>query len=173
LAGLIDDSAQAISGFSSSYIIPYLPILVIALLTVILAYGLSGRRSRYRVRMALRAEMRSNINVTKAILTYADSQLSGQMSVSPMPRYHMRAFAAYKRIGLMEKTQPKVAEELENLYLNMESVNKAGKRQEDLAFGPAAAFPNAHTLRLENLNFARDTANNIISPYQDRLRTEK
>jgi hypothetical protein len=173
MPGLVDDSAQAISGFSSSYVIPYLPILVIALLTVVLAYQLSGRRTRYRVRMALRAEMRSNISVTKAILTYADTQLSGQTSISPMPRYHTRAFAAYKRLGLMEKTHPKVAEELDNLYLNMESVNKAGKRQEDLAFGPAAAFPNAHTLRLENLNFARDTANNIISPYQDRLRTEK
>ena len=88
MAGLIDDSAQAISGFSSSYIIPYLPILVIALLTVILAYGLSGRRSRYRVRMALRAEMRSNINVTKAILTYADSQLSGQMSEDEKEMVH-------------------------------------------------------------------------------------
>ena len=173
MAGIVDLSAQLITTFASTYVIPYLPILVIALLTVALAYGLAGRRARFRVRAALRAEMRANANVTKAIIAYADSQLSGQTSIAPMPRYQLRAFVAYKRSGMIEKTNPKIAEELESLYLNMESVNKAGRRQEDLAFGPAAAFPNAHTLRLENLNFARDTAHNIIGPYQDRLRAGK
>ncbi len=168
-----DQIAQMISGFSQTYVIPYLPILVIALIVVWVAFMLEGRRIRYRLRAALRAEMRANATVTKAIVSYADTQLSGQMSVSPMPRYNMKAFRDFKRHGLMEKTAPKIAEELENLYLNMESVNRAGKRQEDLAFGPAAAFPNAHTLRLENLTFARDTAHNIIGPYQDRLKAGK
>jgi hypothetical protein len=173
MSGLVDQTAQATGNFFSTYVIPYIPILVISLLTVLAAFYLNGRRTRFRTRAALRAEMRANMNVTKAIVNYADGQLSGQTSVSPMPRYYTRAFMAYKRQGLMEKTHPKVAEELENLYLNMESVNKAGKRQEDLAFGPAAAFPNAHTLRLENLTFARDTAHNIIGPYQDRLKAGK
>lgn len=173
MVAITDQVAQAISSFSQTYIIPYLPILIIALIVVWVAFWLSGRRTRYRLRAALREEMRTNSNVTKAIVAYADAQLSGQTSVSPMPRYHMKAFMECKEFGLVEKTLPKIAEELENLYLNMESVNKAGRRQEDLAFGPAAAFPNAHTLRLENLTFARDTAHNIIGPYQDRLKAEK
>ncbi len=173
LVALTEQVAQAISSFSLTYVIPYLPILVIALIVVWVAFSLSGRRNRYRLRAALRAEMRTNMNVTKAILTYADSQLSGQTSVAPMPKYHVRAFFEYKKHGLMEKTLPKIADELESLYLNMESVNKAGRRQEELAFGPAAAFPNAHTLRLENLTFVRDTAHNLIAPYQDRLKSGK
>jgi hypothetical protein len=166
---LSDQIAQLISSFSRTYIIPYLPVLIIALLVVWVAFDLTGRRRKNLVRAALRAEIRTNIAVTKAITAYADKQLSGQTSISPMPRYHMRAFLEYKRLGMMEKVPPKIAEELENLYLNMESVNKAGKRQEDLAFGPASAYPNAHNLRIENLTFARDTVHNIIAPYEDRL----
>ena len=171
MLAITDQIAQTVSSFSQTYVIPYIPILVITLIVVWVAFSLTTRRQNYRVRAALRAEMRSNVSITKAVVAYADAQMSGQTSVSPMPRYHMRAYYEYKKHGLAEKAQPKIAEELENLYLNMESVNKAGARQEDLAFGPAAAFPNAHTLRLENLTFARDTAHNIIGPYQDRLKT--
>ncbi len=103
-------------------------------------------------------------------MAYADAQLSGDTSVAPMPRYKTHAFMAYKRQGLLEKLPQKITEELEELYLNKESVNKAGRRQEELAFGPAAAFPNAHTLRLENLTYVRDTAHNVVEPYQDRLK---
>jgi hypothetical protein len=70
---------------------------------------------------------------------------------------------------MLDKIPRRIADELERIYLDMQSVNDAGRRQEELAFGPAAAFPNAHTLRLENLTYARDTAHNIIEPYQDRL----
>ena len=87
-----------------------------------------------------------------------------------MPRYNLVAFIQYKRAGLLQKVPRKTAEELEELYLYKESVNKAGRRQEELAFGPAAAFPNAHTLRLQNLTYIRDTVHNVIGPYHDRLK---
>ena len=156
--------------FFQTYIQPYLVTLGIALVSVLFAFWLTGKRANGKVKSSLRAELRSNMKVTKAIITYADGQLSGQISVAPMPMYRTRAFDDYKKLGFMEHMHSKIAEELEDLYLSMFSVNNAGERQEELAFGPAAAYPNAHTLRLENLTYVRDTAHNIISPYQDRLK---
>ena len=145
-------------------------VLAIAFLTTGLAVYLVGRNRRRGPKMALRAEMRWNVRVTKAIMSYADSQLSGETSVAPMPMYRLGAFLEYAKAGMLERIPVKLGEELEKIYMTMKSVNLAGRRQEELAFGPAAAFPNAHTLRLENLTYARDTAHNIIEPYQDRLR---
>ena len=156
-----------------TYVFPYLFTLVIALVAVWFAFLLSKRAARGRARRSLRAEMKTNAKVTGLITAYADGQLSGETTVAPMPMYHTRAFLEYKRMGLLEKLPRKVVDELEQLYLNKHSVNKAGRRQEELAFGPAAAFPNAHTLRLENLTYVRDTAHNLIEPYQDRLRNTK
>jgi hypothetical protein len=173
LAGPYDQMIQAASDFLQTYVLPYLVVLAIAFLTTGLAFFLQGRGRRRALRKALKGEFRTNAKVTRAIVAYADSQLSGDTSVAPMPEYRIRAFRDYANGGLLEKLPQKFAEELEQIYLSMISVNKAGRRQEDLAFGPAAAFPNAHTLRLENLTYARDTAHNIIEPYQDRLRDIK
>ena len=118
-------------------------------------------------------ELRTNAKVTKQIVEYADSQLSGDTSVAPMPKYQTQAFLEYKRLAMGRRIPPKILEELESLYLSKESVNEAGRRQEELAFGPAAAFPNAHTLRLENLTYLRDTAHNMIEPYLDRLKATR
>ena len=142
----------------------------IAFLTIGFVLALLGRGRRRGLKSALRAEIRSNVRVTAAIVAYADAQLSGDTSVAPMPRYRIGAFKAYADSGLLERVPKKISDELERLYLSIISVNRAGRRQEELAFGPAAAFPNAHTLRLENLTYARDNAHNIIEPYQDRLR---
>jgi hypothetical protein len=152
------------------YVFPYLFTLVIAFLSVWLAFAISRSNARHKARNMLRAELRENAILTRKIMEYADSQLSGNTSVAPMPSYSKRAYMEYKRLGLTERLPKKIRDELEILYLNKESVNKAGRRQEDLAFGPAAAFPNAHTLRLENLTFVRDTAHNVIEPFQDRIR---
>jgi len=132
--------------------------------------ALASRHGRGSLKRALRAEFKANLRITKVLVTYADSQLSGDNSVAPMPMYRTGAYRKYVDAGLLNKLPKKIGEELEQVYLSMMSVNKAGRRQEELAFGPAAAFPNAHTLRLENLTYARDTAHNIIEPYQDRLR---
>jgi len=156
--------------YFGSYILPYLVVLAIAFMTTAFALVVIDRGRKLSLKGKLRAELRSNSKVTRAILNYADTQLSGGNSVAPMPLYITRAFRGYSNAGLLEKLHPKIAEELTQIYMCMTSVNKAGKRQEELAFGPSAAFPNAHTLRLENLTFARDTAHNIIEPYQDRLR---
>jgi hypothetical protein len=159
--------------FLQTYIIPYIIVLAIAFLTVAFAFDLNERNSRYKARKALVNEIRTNAKVTTAIVTYADGQLSGENSVQPMPRYETEAFEEYKKQGLLKKLSPKIVDELESLYLSKLSVNEAGRRQEELAFGPAAAFPNAHTLRLENLTYLRDTAHNVIEPYLDRLKATR
>jgi hypothetical protein len=155
--------------FLEKDVIPYLVVLAIAFVTATFALALVGRGKRRSTKKALRGELRTNIKVTKAIVAYADAQLSGDTSVAPMPRYRTVAFTNYVSEGLLYGIPRRIADELERIYLDMFSVNEAGRRQEELAFGPAAAFPNAHTLRLENLTYVRDTAHNIIEPYQDRL----
>ena len=156
--------------FFQTFVLPYVIVLGIAFLTVWFGLSISKSNERRKTREALRAELRSNMVVTKELTAYADSQLSGETSVAPMPTYRNHAYRKYKGLGLLERLPEKIGQELEHLYLNMESVNKAGRRQEELAFGPAAAYPNAHTLRLENLTYVRDTTHNIIEPYQDRLK---
>jgi hypothetical protein len=170
LASAYDQFWQLVYDFLQLYIIPYIIVLAIAFLSVAFAFNLNDRNARYKARRALVNEIRTNSKVTTAIVTYADGQLSGENSVMPMPRYETQAFEEYKKQGLLRKLPPKIIDELESLYLSKESVNEAGRRQEELAFGPAAAFPNAHTLRLENLTYLRDTAHNVIEPYLDRLK---
>jgi len=166
----MDQFWQLVLDFLQLYVLPYIIVLAIAFLTVAFAFNLNDRNMRYKARRALALELRTNGKVTTSIVTYSDGQLSGEASVMPMPRYEMDAFQDYKRLGLLRRLQPKIVDELESLYLSKLSVNEAGRRQEELAFGPAAAFPNAHTLRLENLTYIRDTAHNVIEPYLDRLK---
>jgi len=168
-----DQIISGVAEFLQKYVLHNLVILAIAFLTTGFAVFLLGRRRRWTLKSALRAEIMSNVTVTQAVVAYADAQISGETSVAPMPTYRTVAFRKYANAGLLERLPVKIAEELEQVYLSMVSVNKAGRRQEDLAFGPAAAFPNAHTLRLENLTYVRDTAHNIIDPYQDRLKDIK
>ena len=170
LATPVDQFSQLVLDFLQDYVLPYVIVLAIAFLTVAFAFNLNERNMRYKARRALSLEIRTNAKVTTAIVAYADTQLSGEASVQPMPRYEMEAFHQYKSLGLLRKLPPKIVDELESLYLSKQSVNEAGRRQEELAFGPAAAFPNAHTLRLENLTYLRDTAHNVIEPYLDRLK---
>lgn len=159
--------------FLEFYVLPNIITLAIAFLAVAFAFNLYERNQRYKARRSLANEIRTNGKVTTAIVAYADGQLSGETSVQPMPRYETEAFLEYKRLGLLRRLPPKIIDELEALYLSKESVNEAGRRQEELAFGPAAAFPNAHTLRLENLTYLRDTAHNVIEPYLDRLKATR
>ena len=173
MATLADTVMQVTVQFLQTYVLPYLVILAISLFSVWFGFALSRRNVRARARRALAVELRTNARITKDIVEYADSQLSGDTSVSPMVRYQTQAFLEYKRNGLFRRLPPKIFEELESLYLSKESVNEAGRRQEELAFGPAAAFPNAHTLRLENLTYIRDTAHNVIEPYLDRLKATR
>jgi len=170
LSSPIDQFWQLALEFLQFYVLPYVIVLAIAFLTVAFAFNLNDRNMKYKARRALALEIRTNAKVTTAIVTYADTQLSGEASVQPMPRYEVEAFHEYKKLGLLRRLPPKIVDELESLYLSKASVNEAGRRQEELAFGPAAAFPNAHTLRLENLTYLRDTAHNVIEPYLDRLK---
>ncbi len=173
MASGYDQLWQTAVWFIETYLIPNLIVLAIAFLAVAFAFDLNERNAKYKARRALALELRTNARVTTNIVAYADNQLSGEGSVQPMPRYETHAFDEYKKLGLLRRLQPKIVDELESLYLSKISVNEAGRRQEELAFGPAAAFPNAHTLRLENLTYLRDTAHNVIEPYLDRLKATK
>ncbi len=173
MASGYDQFAQLAVQFLQEYVIPYIIVLAIAFLTVAFAFNLNERNAKYKARRALALEIRTNAKVTTNIVTYADGQLSGETSVQPMPRYETHAFEEFKKLGMLRSLPPKIVDELESLYLSKVSVNEAGRRQEELAFGPAAAFPNAHTLRLENLTYLRDTAHNVIEPYLDRLKATK
>ncbi len=168
-----DQFWQLLSEFLQTYVIPYIIVLAIAFLSVAFAFNLNERNAKYKARRALALEIRTNLKVTTNIVSYADSQLSGEGSVQPMPRYETHSFEEYKKLGMLRRLPPKIIDELESVYLSILSVNEAGRRQEELAFGPAAAFPNAHTLRLENLTYLRDTAHNIIEAYLDRLKATK
>jgi len=169
----MDSLIQQAIAFLQVWVLPYFIILIISFAGIWFAFALSRRNQSWRARRALAVELRTNAKITKRIVEYADSQLSGDTSVAPMPRYQTQAFLEYKRLALGRRIPPKILEELEALYLSKESVNEAGRRQEELAFGPAAAFPNAHTLRLENLTYLRDTAHNTIEPYLDRLKATR
>ena len=168
-----DQFVNDVAYLLQTYVLPYQVVLAIAFLTVAFAFNLSDRNARYKAKRALSLEIRTNSKVTTSIVSYAASQLIGEASVMPMPRYETRAFHDYKLLGLLRGIPPKISDELQALYLSLESVNEAGRRQEELAFGPAAAFPNARTLRLENLTYLRDTAHNTIEPYLDRLKITK
>ncbi len=173
MAGSYDQIIQNVVDFLQKVVVPYLVVLAIAFLTTGFAIALQGRRRKGALKRALRAELDTNAAVTLTLVAYADEQLSGGTSVAPMPTYRVHAFREYADGGLLERLPKKIAEELKQVYLSMVSVNRAGRRQEDLAFGPAAAFPNAHLLRLDNLTYVRDTAHNLIEPYVDRLKDTK
>ena len=151
MAAVYDQFWSLVIEFLKIYVIPYLIVLAIAFLAVAFAFNLNDRNQKYKARRALSLELRTNAKVTSVIVSYADSQLSGEASVQPMPRYEVQAFDEYKKLGLLRRLSPKIIDEMESLYLSKQSVNEAGRRQEELAFGPAAAFPNAHTRRLERL----------------------
>lgn len=151
------------------YVLPYLATLLVALVTVSFAMWASARRNAGLAKGLLRAEIRTNIEVSKSILAYSQAQLTSEATVQPMPRYRDTAYLEYKRAGLLDRLPRDSAEQLVDVYLYIESVNEAGRRQEDLAFGPSAAWPNSHELRIQNLTYIQDTIHNVLGPYQGRL----
>ncbi len=165
LQSLIDVAVN----FFWTYVISSLITLVIALLAVGFGISLVHRRNNYLLRSAVRAEMVTDMKISASLVQYSEKQLTSDPTVRPMPRFHDSAYREYKKAGLLAKLPGSSIEELENIYLYMESVNEAGRRQEDLAFGPSAAYPNAQQLRLENLTYIHDTTYNVIKPYHERL----
>ncbi|MDA4118267.1 MAG: hypothetical protein OK455_07980 [Thaumarchaeota archaeon] len=168
-----DGLATLATSILEQYVVPYVVTLVIALIAVSFAMSASKRRAESSVRYLLRAEMKTNTEISRTIVTYAQQQQTSEATVQPMPRYHETAYLEYRRVGLLDRLLLRGSEELIDLYLYMESVNEAGRRQEDLGFGPSAAYPNSHELRLQNLMYIENTVHNVVSPYQERLRRMK
>jgi len=161
--------ASLAAPFVEQYVLPYVATLLIALVAVSFGLWASRRRTESSVRALLRAEMKTNAEISRSVTAYAQQQLTSEASVQPMPRYQATAYLEYKRVGLLDRISRRTSEELIDLYLYVESVNEAGRRQEDLAFGPSAAYPNSHELRLQNLTYVHDTVHNVVGPYQERL----
>ena len=156
--------------FLKTYVLSGFITLIIALLAVSFAIWVVRRRGDYLLRSALRAELHTNSNLAKSLAAYAQNQITSESTVQPMPLFQDSAYNEYKRAGLLLKLRGRSEEELLNLYLYMESVNEAGRRQEDLAFGPSSAYPNSRNLRIQNLQYILDTINNVVNPYYERLR---
>jgi hypothetical protein len=156
--------------FLRLYVVSNIITLIIALLVVSFGVWVVNRRRDFLLRAALRAEIMTNSGVSKTLVDYTQNQLGADVTVQPMPQYYDTAYNEYKRAGLLLQLRQRTIQELADLYLYQESVNEAGRRQEDLAYGPSSAFPNAHSLRLQNLQYISDTVHNVVIPYFDRLR---
>ena len=165
-----DGIISATIDFLKVYVISNVITLIIALLVVSFGLWAANRRRDFLLRAALRAEVIANRGVSKSLVDYVNNQIGSETTVQPMPRYYNSAYAEYKKAGLTIRLKERIAEELANLYLYQDSVNEAGSRQEDLAYGPSSAFPNASSLRIQNLQYISDTVHNVIVPYFDRLR---
>ena len=87
--------------FFKSYVLAGLVTLIIALLVVSFATWVAHRRSDYLLRAALRAEVETNLNISKALDEYARQQITSEATVQPMPRFHDSAYREYKRAGLL------------------------------------------------------------------------
>jgi hypothetical protein len=161
--------ASAAVQLAEVYVFPYVATLLVALLAVGFAMAAWRRSTESSVKATLRAEMKTNVEVSRSIMTYSRNQLTSDATVQPMPRYHETAYLEYKRVGLLDRLPRKSGAELIDVYLYIESVNEAGRRQEDLAFGPSAAYPNSRELRLQNLTYIVDVIHNVVGPYQERL----
>jgi len=161
--------ADLVTPLVEQYLLPYIATLLIALIAVSFALWTARKNTESSVKGLLRAEMRTNAEISKSMMVYAQQQQTSAATVQPMPRYHETAYLEYRRAGLLDRVLRRSAEELIDLYLYMGSVNEAGRRQEDLAFGPSAAYPQSHELRLQNLKYIEDTVHNVVGPYQERL----
>ncbi len=164
---------SAVVDFLRTYVLSGFVTLIIALVVVTFAIWAVSRRTNYLLRSALRAELQTNALLAKDLLTYAQNQITSDATVQPMPRFQDTAYTEYKRAGLLLKLKGDSEEEILNLYLYMESVNEAGRRQEDLAFGPSSTYPNSRSLRLQNLQYILDTIHNVVNPYYERIRDIK
>jgi len=165
-----DGIISAAIDFLRVYVVSNVITLLIAFLSVAFGIWAVNRRRDFHLKAALRAEVIANRGVSKSLVEYVNQQIGSETTVQPMPRYYNAAYTEYKRAGLTIRLKEKIAEELANLYLYQDSVNEAGSRQEDLAYGPSSAFPNSSSLRIQNLQYISDTVHNVIVPYFDRLR---
>jgi len=159
-----------ITSFLSSYVIPYLPILVLLLLAVFFANGLEKRSKIGGQKRALREEMAENLAQSTVLLEFVGSQSTGESYVTPIPRFKRYAFDEMQRSGNLSALKRTVRAELVALYSAIDRINDASNRQEELLVGAPATSPIAVELRARNLTYIRDTVANVVLPILQRYK---
>jgi hypothetical protein len=155
------------------YVLPYVFLIFISLLSVLIGLWVSSSRRESRLKTALLEELKENREIAKKIDSGITENLNNMESYSPIPRFRTEAYREFRYNGLMRTLGKDVGSDISELYFYLESINEALRRQEELAFGPASIYPNAHDLRLRNISYTKDTLKNIIFPYFDKLKASR
>jgi hypothetical protein len=145
-----------------AYVLPYVPILLIALVAVGYAGWLGGQRRLNGQRWALKQELVQNVEQGRAILEFVNAQGKGAPYDVPIPRFYKAAYEQLRNSGNLRFLKRGVREQLVTVYSAIERVERASNWQEELLLGVAAITPLAVEVRAQNLALIRDTVSNII-----------
>jgi len=162
--------SNSVSSFLTSYVYPYLPILVLLLIVVGFATWIQGRSRLSGRKRALRDELSLNLRQANEIIGFCDQQKTGESYVTPIPRFYKSAYADVRNSGSFRSFRISVRDDLSTVYMAIDRIDQASDRQEELLTGAAATSPIAVELRSQNLTFIRDTVVNVVLPRLERLR---
>jgi len=160
----------SLSSFLTTYVYPYLPILVILLIAVAFASWVQARSRTSGRKRALRDELTLNLSQANAVIEFCDQQKAGDSYVTPIPRFYKSAFETIRDAGNLRSFRVSVRDDLATVYMAIDRIDQASDRQEELLAGAAATSPIAVELRSQNLNFIKDTVVNVVLPRLERLR---
>jgi hypothetical protein len=166
----LDIFPGSVSSFLSSYVYPYLPILVVLLLVVGFASWVQQRSRLMSRKRALRDELSLNLRQANEVIEFCEQQKGGESYVTPIPRFYKTAYGDVRNAGNLRSFRISVREDLATAYMAIDRIDQASDRQEELLAGAAATSPIAVELRSQNLTFIRDTVVNVVVPRLERLR---
>jgi len=158
-----------VASLLNSYVLPYVPRLVVLLLAVAFGGWAGGRRRVGGQKRALREELSLNLRQAPVILEFVEAQKTGESYITPIPRFYTTAYEEVRRSGNLRSLRRVVKDELITIYSAIDSIDEASDRQAELLAGAAATSPIAEDLRNQNLTYIRDTVTNVVLPRLERL----
>jgi hypothetical protein len=171
LPGDLNSVEASLSSFLSTYVEPYVTVMVMLGILLWAGVRLDGRARFGTAKRAVLGEVKLNLRVCEEVISYVEAQKVGTPYSLPMPRFYATAFDNLRSQGYLYKLKKEFRDELLTIYMTIERVHAASTRQEDLAVGPGAASPLASDLRSQNLAFILGNVTNIIQPQLSRLDT--
>jgi hypothetical protein len=162
--------ADVLTSFFNTYVLPYLPTLVLLLVVVGFANWVQGRSRLSGRRRALKDELSLNLRQAGQVVEFCDRQKTGESYITPIPRFYKSAYEELRRTGGLRSFRISVRDDLSTVYMAVDRVDQASNRQEELLAGAAATSPIAVELRSQNLSFIKDTVTNVVLPRLERLR---
>jgi len=156
--------------FVTAYLLPTGVTLIFTLIVILFVFWLSARRKLGEVKRALRAEIGINVEVSREALEYVRGQNVGDQYVNPMPRFHTAVFEALVGSGNLLRLGKAVLRRTDPHLWDGRQGPRSDARQEELAFGNSAGFPQASEVRAQNLAFIQDMVSNVILLRFDRLK---